>query len=153
MRRQSSAYPYSGHVNSFNVMVVEDDVHYRELLKSVLESSDQISSVVLFDSVESFDEEKNKQNDVVGWIPDVLVMDVMSSADIRFDGASYANALRSDGARCAVVLISSIDVSRVIKVFNENNPGGWRALQKSSRLSSAEIITAVIDAAQEMKNK
>ena len=134
-------------------MVVEDDIHFRELLKSVLESSDEISSVVLFDSVESFAKEKNKQNDVVGWLSDVLVMDVMSSEDIRFDGASYANALRSDGARCAVVLISSIDVSKVIQVFNENNPGGWRALQKTSRLGSAEIITAVIDAAREMKNK
>ena len=134
-------------------MVVEDDIHFRELLKSVLESSDEISSVVLFDSVESFAKEKYKQNDVVGWLSDVLVMDVMSSEDIRFDGASYANALRSDGARCAVVLISSIDVSKVIQVFNENNPGGWRALQKTSRLGSAEIITAVIDAAREMKNK
>ena len=153
MRRQTSDCPYSVRVNSFNVMVVEDDIHYRELLKSILESSDEISSVVLFDSVESFAKEKNKQNDVVDWMPNVLIMDVMSSADIRFDGASYANALRSVGARCAVVLISSIDVSKVIQVFNENNPGGWRALQKTSRLGSAEIITAVIDAAREMKNK
>jgi CheY-like chemotaxis protein len=140
-------------VNSFNVMVVENDVHFRELLESVLNSSDAISSVMLFDSVESFLREKNKQNDIVSWLPDVLVMDVMSSADIRFDGASYANALRSDGARCAVVLISSLDVSKVIKVFSQTNPGGWRALQKTSRLSSAEIITAVIDAAEEMKLK
>ena len=140
-------------MNSFNVMVVENDVHFRELLESVLNSSDAISSVILFDSVESFLREKNKQNDIVSWLPDVLVMDVMSSADIRFDGASYANALRSDGARCAVVLISSLDVSKVIKVFSQTNPGGWRALQKTSRLSSAEIITAVIDAAEEMKLK
>ncbi len=140
-------------MNSFNVMVVENDVHFRELLESVLNSSDAISSVMLFDSVESFLREKNKQNDIVSWLPDVLVMDVMSSADIRFDGASYANALRSDGARCAVVLISSLDVSKVIKVFSQTNPGGWRALQKTSRLSSAEIITAVIDAAEEMKLK
>jgi CheY-like chemotaxis protein len=134
-------------------MVVENDVHFRELLESVLNSSDAISSVILFDSVESFLREKNKQNDIVSWLPDVLVMDVMSSADIRFDGASYANALRSDGARCAVVLISSLDVSKVIKVFSQTNPGGWRALQKTSRLSSAEIIAAVIDAAEEMKLK
>ena len=135
------------------MMVVEDDAHFRELLESVLKSSDAISSVMLFDSVESFAREKNKQNDIAGWLNDVLVMDVMSSVDVRFDGASYANALRSDGARCAVVLISSIDVSKVIKVFNKNNPGGWRALQKTSRLSSAEIISAVIDAAQEMRSK
>ena len=153
MGETTSAYPYSDLVNSFNVMVVENDVHFRELLESVLNSSDAISSVMLFDSVESFLREKNKQNDIVSWLPDVLVMDVMSSADIRFDGASYANALRSDGARCAVVLISSLDVSKVIKVFSQTNPGGWRALQKTSRLSSAEIITAVIDAAEEMKLK
>ena len=134
-------------------MVVENDAYFRELLESVFKSSDAISSVVLFDSVESFAREKNKQNDVVSWLPDVLVMDVMSSADIRFDGASYANALRRDGARCAVVVISSIDASKVIKVFNEGSPGGWRALQKTSRLTSAEIIAAVIDAAQEMKPK
>jgi CheY-like chemotaxis protein len=134
-------------------MVIEDDIHFRELLESVLESSDEISSVVLFDSVESFAKEKNKHNDIDVWLPDVLVVDVMSSVDLRFDGASYANALRSDGARCAVVLISSIDVSGAIKLFNESNPGGWRALQKTSRLSSAEIITAVIDAAEEMKLK
>jgi CheY-like chemotaxis protein len=153
MGETTSAYPYSDLVNSFNVMVVENDVHFRELLESVLTSSDAISSVMLFDSVESFLREKNKQNDIVSWLPDVLVMDVMSSADIRFDGASYANALRSDGARCAVVLISSLDVSKVIKVFSQTNPGGWRALQKTSRLSSAEIITAVIDAVEEMKLK
>lgn len=153
MGETTSAYPYSDLVNSFNVMVVENDVHFRELLESVLNSSDAISSVMLFDSVESFLREKNKQNDIVSWLPDVLVMDVMSSADIRFDGASYANALRSDGARCAVVLISSLDVSKVIKVFSQTNPGGWRALQKTSRLSSAEIIAAVIDAAEEMKLK
>lgn len=135
------------------MMVVEDDVHFRELLESVFKSSDAISSVMLFDSVESFASEKNKQDDAIGWLPDVLVMDVMSSADVRFDGASYANALRSDGARCAVVLISSIDVSKVIKVFDKTNPGGWRALQKTSRLSSAEIVAAVIDSAQEMRSK
>lgn len=134
-------------------MVVENDAYFRELLESVFKSSDAISSVMLFDSIESFAKEKNKQNDVVGWLPDVLVMDVMSSTDIRFDGASYANALRRDGARCAVVVISSIDASKVIKVFNEGSPGGWRALQKTSRLTSAEIIAAVIDAAQEMKPK
>jgi CheY-like chemotaxis protein len=135
------------------VMVVENDAHFRELLESVLKSSDAISSVMLFDSVESFAREKNKQNDVESWLPDILIMDVMSSADVRFDGASYANALRSDGARCAVVIISSIDVSKVIEVFNKNNPGGWRALQKTSRLSSEEIISAVIGAAQEMRSK
>lgn len=135
------------------MMVVENDAHFRELLESVLKSSDAISSVMLFDSVESFAREKNKQNDVESWLPDILIMDVMSSADVRFDGASYANALRSDGARCAVVIISSIDVSKVIEVFNKNNPGGWRALQKTSRLSSEEIISAVIGAAQEMRSK
>lgn len=134
-------------------MVVENDPHFLELIESVLKSSDAIASVALFDSVESFAREKNKQNDIVSWLPDVLIMDVMSSADIRFDGASYANALRSDGARCAIVLISSMDVSKAIRVFSQTNPGGWRALQKTSRLSSAEIIAAVIDVAQEMKPK
>lgn len=134
-------------------MVVENDTYYLELLESILKSSDAISSVISFTSIESFAREKNKQNDVVAWLPDVLVMDVMSSADIRFDGASYANAIRSDGARCAIVLISSMDTTNAIKVFRQTNPSGWRGLQKTSRLSSAEIIAAVIDADHEMKTR
>jgi hypothetical protein len=82
-----------------------------------------------------------------------MVMDVMSGNDIRFDGATYANSLRSSGVRVGVVLVSSMMLGKIMDVFRKTNPGGWRALQKTSRLKSEEIICAVLDAADEMRTK
>jgi hypothetical protein len=52
-----------------------------------------------------------------------------------------------------VVLVSSMMLGKIMDVFRKTNPGGWRALQKTSRLKSEEIISAVLEAADEMRTK
>ena len=134
-------------------MFVEDDPHFAELLSVVFQNSDQIDLRASFGSVEDFVRAQASETQLGDWYPDVLVMDVMSGNDIRFDGATYANSLRSSGLRVGVVLVSSMVLGKILDVFRRTNPGGWRALQKTSRLKSEEIITAVLEAADEMRTK
>ena len=61
--------------------------------------------------------------------------------------------LRSNGVRIGVVLVSSMSLGKILEVFRKTNPGGWRALQKTSRLKSEEIISAVLETANEMRTK
>ena len=136
-----------------SVMFVEDDPHFAELLSVVFQNSDQIDLRASFGSVEDFVRAQASETQLGDWYPDVLVMDVMSGNDIRFDGATYANSLRSSGLRVGVVLVSSMVLGKILDVFRRTNPGGWRALQKTSRLKSEEIITAVLEAADEMRTK
>ena len=136
-----------------SVMFVEDDPHFAELLSVVFQNSDQIDLRASFGSVEDFVRAQASETQLGDWYPDVLVMDVMSGKDIRFDGATYANSLRSSGVRVGVVLVSSMVLGKILDVFRKTNPGGWRALQKTSRLKSEEIITAVLEAADEMRTK
>ena len=136
-----------------SVMFVEDDPHFAELLSVVFQNSDQIDLRASFGSVEDFVRAQASETQLGDWYPDVLVMDVMSGKDIRFDGATYANSLRSSGLRVGVVLVSSMVLGKILDVFRRTNPGGWRALQKTSRLKSEEIITAVLEAADEMRTK
>jgi CheY-like chemotaxis protein len=136
-----------------SVMFVEDDPHFAELLTVVFQNSDQIDLRESFNSIEEFVRAQASAARLNDWYPDVLVMDVMSSSDIRFDGATYANSLRSSGARMGVVLVSSMSLGKILDVFRKTNPGGWRALQKTSRLNSEEIVSAVLSAAEEMRTK
>ena len=136
-----------------SVMFVEDDPHFAELLSVVFQNSDQIDLRASFGSVEDFVRAQASETQLGDWYPDVLVMDVMSGNDIRFDGATYANSLRSSGVRVGVVLVSSMVLGKILDVFRKTNPGGWRALQKTSRLKSEEIISAVLEAADEMRTK
>lgn len=136
-----------------SVMFVEDDPHFAELLTVVFQNSDQIDLRESFKSIEDFVRAQASKARLDDWYPDVLVMDVMSSSDIRFDGATYANSLRSSGTRIGVVLVSSMSLGKILDVFRKTNPGGWRALQKTSRLNSEEIVSAVLGAAEEMRTK
>ena len=134
-------------------MFVEDDPHFAELLSVVFQNSDQIDLRASFGSVEDFVRAQASETQLGDWYPDVLVMDVMSGKDIRFDGATYANSLRTSGVRVGVVLVSSMVLGKILDVFRRTNPGGWRALQKTSRLKSEEIISAVLETANEMRTK
>jgi CheY-like chemotaxis protein len=136
-----------------SVMFVEDDPHFAELLSVVFQNSEQIDFKAGFRSIEDFVRAQASEAQLANWYPDVLVMDVMSGNDIRFDGASYANSLRTSGVRVGVVLVSSMMLGKIMDVFRKTNPGGWRALQKTSRLKSEEIISAVLEAADEMRTK
>ena len=136
-----------------SVMFVEDDPHFAELLSAVFNSSEQIDLRASFKSIEDFVRTQASEAQLANWYPDVLVMDVMSGNDIRFDGATYANSLRTSGVRVGVVLVSSMVLGKILDVFRKTNPGGWRALQKTSRLKSEEIISAVLEAADEMRTK
>jgi DNA-binding response OmpR family regulator len=134
-------------------MFVEDDPHFAELLSAVFQTSEQIDLRASFKSIEDFVRAQASEAQSGNWYPDVLVMDVMSGADIRFDGATYANSLRSSGVRVGVVLVSSMVLGKIVEVFRNTNPGGWRTLQKTSRLKSEEIISAVLEAEDEMRTK
>jgi CheY-like chemotaxis protein len=136
-----------------SVMFVEDDPHFAELLSVVFQNSEQIDFKAGFRSIEDFVRAQSSEAQLANWYPDVLVMDVMSGNDIRFDGATYANSLRTSGVRVGVVLVSSMMLGKIMDVFRKTNPGGWRALQKTSRLKSEEIISAVLEAADEMRTK
>ena len=136
-----------------SVMFVEDDPHFAELLSVVFQNSEQIDLKASFGSIEDFVRAQASEARSGDWYPDVLVMDVMSGSDIRFDGATYSNSLRSRGVRVGVVLVSSMVLGKILDVFRKTNPGGWRALRKTSRLKSEEIINAVLEAADEMRTK
>lgn len=130
------------------VKVVEDDPQFAELLADVLKGSKEIHLDSVYESLEDF---VNSQSLSEGnWLPDVLVIDVLSSKDSRFDGASFANALRTSGNKVGVVLMSSMPLDRVVKSFRKVNPLGWRGLQKSSRLLPEQILNAIFEAADEM---
>lgn len=134
-----------------SVMFVEDDIHFAELLLSMFQNSDRVDFRGNFESIEDFTQAQKMESSKGNWFPEVLVMDVMSSKDIRFDGATFVNALRSSGVRIGVVLVSSMPLGKIVEVFDKTNPGGWRALQKTSRLSSEEILDAVLGAAKDMR--
>lgn len=134
-----------------SVMFVEDDPHFADLLRSIIQTSDRLELKAGFNSIEAFVNAQASGLLSGNWYPDVLVMDVMSATDIRFDGATFANSMRSNGVRIGVVLISSMPLGKILEVFRKTNPGGWRALQKSSRLNGEEIVGAIIEAAEEMR--
>lgn len=130
------------------VKVVEDDPQFAELLTDVLKGSKEIHLDGVYESLEDFVNSRSLSE--VNWLPDVLVIDVLSSKDTRFDGATFANALRTSGNKVGVVLMSSMPLDRVIKSFRKVNPLGWRWIQKSSRLLPEQILNAIFAAADEM---
>lgn len=140
-----------------SVACIEDDQDFSVLLGSVFLSSELFDLKGLFNSIEAFTDETSKQSNVATWLPDVLVVDVMlggryAASVLPFgSGATFANELRSEGAKCAIVLVSAMKLDTVIKSFNDRNPRGWRALLKTSRLTSNEILNAALEAAEEMK--
>lgn len=135
-----------------SVACIEDDPDFNLLLGAVFSGSELFDLKGLFNSLEAFIDESSEQSNQAAWLPDVLVVDVMCGKNTRFTGAGLANELRSNGAKCAIVLVSAMNLDTVIKSLNAYNPRGWRALLKTSRLTSDDILNAALEAAAEMKS-
>lgn len=133
-----------------SVMVVEDDVEFQSLLVEVISGSADLVLRDVFDSIESFCKAWSTHHGTEEWLPDVFLADVLAGADPKVDTPTVLSAIRSEGYNFAVVLISSLELAHLIKIFQRRNPRGWRALKKSSRLSGDEVIQALRDAVDEV---
>ena len=135
-----------------SVMIIEDDPDFRELLESIFERSELFNLVGSFDSVEAYGAEMLKNKPYVSWLPQLLVVDVMSSKDPRQESASLISALRSEGLRFATLFVSSMDFGALLRVLRKSHPQGWSSLQKTSRLTEQDIVEAAVSAFNEMRS-
>jgi hypothetical protein len=141
--------------NSFktSVMIIEDDPDFRELLEGIFERSELFNLVSSFDSVEAYGAEMLKNKPFDFWLPQLLVVDVMSSKDPRSESASFMSALRAEGFNFATLFVSSMELGALLRVLRKSHPFGWSSLQKSSRLTEKEVIEAALASCSEMESK
>ena len=136
-----------------SVMIIEDDPDFRELLEGIFERSELFNLVGSFDSVEAYGAEMLKNKPYDSWLPQLLVVDVMSSKDPRSESASFMSALRAEGLNFATLFVSSMEFGALLRVLRKSQPFGWSSLQKSSRLTEKEVIEAAIASCSEMESK
>jgi len=134
------------------VMVIENDTDFRELLYGVFERSELFDLVGSFNSVEAYGAEMLKNKPYVSWLPQLLVVDVMSSKDPRQESASFISALRSEGFSFATLFVSSMDFGALLRVLRKSHPHGWSSLQKTSRLTEQDIVEAAVSAFNELRS-
>ena len=135
------------------VMVIENDTDFRELLNGVFERSELFDLVGSFNSVEAYGAEMLKNKPLDSWLPQLLVVDVMSSKDPRSESASFMSALRAEGLNFATLFVSSMEFGALLRVLRKSHPFGWSSLQKSSRLTEKEVIEAALASCSEMESK
>ena len=126
------------------VMVIENDTDFRELLNGVFERSELFDLVGSFNSVEAYGAEMLKNKPFNSWLPQLLVVDVMSSKDPRSESASFMSALRAEGLNFATLFVSSMEFGALLRVLRKSHPFGWSSLQKTSRLSEQDVIEAAL---------
>ena len=129
-----------------SVMVVENDDDFRGLLNGVFEKSEKFALVESFGSIEDFGVALMQQNPAHGWMPQLLVADVMSSVDPRVECTSYISALRDEGLVFASLFVSSMNFGALLRVLRKKHPKGWAVLQKNSKLTEQAILDAAIEA-------
>ena len=134
-------------------MIIEDDPDFRELLESIFERSELFNLVGSFDSVEAYGAEMLKNKRFDSWLPQLLVVDVMSSKDPRSESASFMSALRAEGLNFATLFVSSMEFGALLRVLRKSHPFGWASLQKSSQLTEKEVIEAALASCSEMESK
>lgn len=134
------------------VMVIENDTDFRELLNGVFERSELFDLVGSFNSVEAYGAEMLKNKPYVSWLPQLLVVDVMSSKDPRQESASFISALRAEGFNFATLFVSSMQFGALLRVLRKSHPHGWSSLQKTSRLTEQDIVEAAVSAFNEMRS-
>ena len=88
-----------------SVMVIENDGDFRELLNGVFERSEHFELVGSFGSIEEFADALIRNRGSESWMPELMVVDVMSSSDPRIEGATFMSALRSEGLNFATLLV------------------------------------------------
>jgi len=136
-----------------SVMVIENDTDFLELLNGIFERSELFDLVDSFSSIEEFGVALLQHKPLASWIPELMVVDVMSSSDTRVEGASFMSALRAEGLSFATLLVSSMDFGALLRVLRKSHSHGWASLQKSSRLTEQDVIDAAIAARNEMNGK
>ena len=134
-------------------MVIENDADFRALLIGIFERSELFDLVGSYDSIEDFGAALLQNKPFAEWIPELMVVDVMSSSDPRTESASLMSALRSEGLNFATLFVSSMEFGALLRVLRKSHPEGWAVLQKTSRLSEQNIIEAAIAVCNELKSK
>jgi hypothetical protein len=135
------------------VMVIENDTDFRELLNGIFERSELFDLVGSYDSVEEFWYEMLKNAAFDSWLPQLMVVDVMSSSDPRSESVSVMSVLRAEGLIFATLFVSSMDFGALLRVLRKSHPHGWSSLQKTSRLTEQNIIESAIAVCSEMNGK
>jgi len=131
------------------VVIVDDDSDFVEVIQDILEAEDSWEVVNTFNSLESFLSwcGTNIHNQQIV-CPDILLIDLFASnkpPDTPFPltGFHVALALRAEGLKIGTVIASSMSSTTMIALAQEQYPGGWSFLTKSSNLESREIIKAL----------
>jgi len=134
-----------------SLMIIENDDDFRELLNGVFERSELFNLVGSFASIEEFGVALLQHKPIASWMPELMVVDVMSSTDTRVEGASFMSALRAEGLTFATLLVSSMEFGALLRVLRRSHPHGWSALQKTSHLTESNILDAAAAACDELK--
>lgn len=135
-----------------SVMIIENDDDFRALLNGVFERSDAFELLGSFGSIEEFGVALLQHKPIKSWVPELMVVDVMSSVDTRVEGASFMSALRAEGLTFATLLVSSMDFGALLRVLRKTHAHGWSALQKTSHLTEHNILDAAKAACAELKS-
>jgi CheY-like chemotaxis protein len=138
--------------SQISVMVIENDDDFRELLDGIFERSELFDLQGSYGSIEEFGVALLQHKPITTWIPDLMVVDVMSSTDPRTDGASFMSALRAEDLNFATLLVSSMEFGSLLRVLRKSQPFGWAALQKTSRLTEEQVIDAALLVCRETRS-
>jgi hypothetical protein len=136
-----------------SVMVIENDTDFLELLNGIFERSELFDLVGSFSSIEEFSVAVLQHKPLASWMPELMVVDVMSSGDPRSESASFMSALRAEGLSFATLFVSSMEFGALTRVLRKSHPIGWAALQKTSRLTEQNIIESAIAVCSELNGK
>lgn len=137
---------------AISVMVIENDDDFRDLLNGIFERSEMFDLQGSYGSIEEFGVALLQQKPATTWIPELMVVDVMSSNDPRVEGASFMSALRAEGMNFATLLVSSMDFGALLRVLRKSHPFGWATLQKTSRLTEEQVIEAALSVCRETRS-
>ena len=107
MRGKFFTHPIMETSHKISVMVIENDDDFRELLDGIFERSELFDLAGSFGSIEEFEVALLQHKPFAAWLPELMVVDVMSSEDPRSESSGFMSALRSEGLSFATLFVSS----------------------------------------------
>jgi hypothetical protein len=133
-----------------NAWVVEDDRDFAELIATAAATTPEVKVTRFFGTGLEVLQSAPIAQEVDEWLPEILIVDVYAfklDGEHSIDGITLATTMCQIKPALKVLVISSIDVSRVLAAITDKGLGMWRSLQKTGSLSAADIareLTALV---------
>ena len=133
------------------VVIVEDDINFSGLLKSIFDASEQFEVTNVFNSIDAFTRAFYAAELRQDWLPDLIVADLISGESVHHDAFSALLELRTEGYKFAILLMSGLKLLAAEKIARKLGTKNFEVLTKSSRIDNKTIIDLSLKSLEGLK--